>query len=90
MNQNTKKNFQKRMEAVFAPCVWAHLNNTASGVTHKTPAAAMATPHARSESWTIFFMYRSAARLRSTGEPLDGRAHWRARSRRALVGSAGN
>ena len=51
---------------------------------------AMATPRARSESWTIFFMYRSAARLRSTGEPLDGRAHWRARSRRALVGSAGN
>ena len=81
MNQKTKKYFQNRMEAVFAPWVCAHLNSTASGVTHKTPAAAMETPRARSESWTIFYIDEQAraARLRESAGQLRGS---RARSRR--------
>ena len=87
-HQNTKKNFQKRMDDVFAPWVCAHLSKTASGVTQSTPAAAIATPRARSESWTMFYVQerRAAARCRSAAGRPRARAGALASARLTLCG----
>ena len=92
MNQNTKKNFQKRMEAVFAPWVCAHLNSTASGVTHKTPAAAMAARAVRELDHFFYVPERCAAAQygRAAGRPralagaLASRAGWLRRQLKGL------